>query len=286
MEKNKVLLIDDDKDVLRSLDNLLKKEGYNVVAVESGSKAIEMVKKDTFDLILTDIRMPELSGIETIKSIKMYQDKTGSPQSEFMVITGYADDDAPRESALLGITNFVIKPFDTNIFLETVKNSLEGKKRELPKTEKITPKKTLINFPDKCFSVEKTVFLRNTNLMGNTYFAEYILWQGEVREAYLLSHPRFKEEYAKNQHIKMITHSLYHRFVQETTFGDVVQIKMTSREVKHCSFVLVFRYYNKRTEAFLGEGWQRITFADLRTGSLTTTPSFIQEIILAICEDR
>lgn len=284
--KNKILLIDDDKDVLKSLENLLKRDGYNVSAIDDSSKAIEVAKKDSYDLIITDIRMPNFNGIETIKKIKKYQEQSDSLRSEFMVITGFADDDAPKESAQLGITNFVIKPFDSNIFLETVKNCLEGKKIELPKTEKAVPKRALISFPDRCFSMEKTVFLRDTNLMGNTYFANYIIWQGEVREAILMTHPNYAEEMQKNKHIKMITHSLYHRFVQETTFCDVVQIKMTTREIKRCSFVLVFRYYNKRNATFLGEGWQRLTFADLRTGSLTHIPSFIHDLALAIREDE
>lgn len=283
--KKRILLIDDDKDVLRSLENLLKKYGYDVTAIDDSSKAIEVVKKDSFDLVITDVRMPNFNGIETIKKIKKHQDQGGGLKSEFMIITGYADDDAPKESALLGIANFVIKPFDTNVFLETVKNCLEGEKIELPKAERIAPKKSLINFPDNYFSMEKTVFLRDTNLMGNTYFANYIMWQGEAREAILMTHPNFAEEMQKNKHIKMITHSVYHRFVQETTFCDVVQIKMTTREIKHCSFVLVFRYYNKRTGAFLGEGWQRLTFADLRTGSLATIPNFIRELAIAIKED-
>jgi hypothetical protein len=61
---------------------------------------------------------------------------------------------------------------------------------------------------------------------------------------------------------------------------------MSTREIKHCSFVLVFRYYNKLTGAFLGEGWQRLTFADIRTGSLTAIPNFIHELALAIKEDN
>jgi CheY-like chemotaxis protein/acyl-CoA thioesterase FadM len=283
--KNRILLIDDDKDVLRSLENLLKKDGYDVTAIDDSSKAIEAVKKVNFGLVITDIRMPNLNGIETIKKIKEYQNRSDSLKSEFMVITGYADDDAPKESALLGIANFVIKPFDADVFLETVKKCLEGKKIELPKAERVTPKKSLINFPDNCFLIEKTVLLRDTNLMGNTYFANYIMWQGEVREAILMTHPNFAEEMQKNKHIKMITHSIYHRFVQETTFCDIVQIKMTTREIKHCSLVLVFRYYNKITGAFLGEGWQRLTFADLRTGSLATIPNFIRELAIAIKED-
>ncbi len=281
----KILVIDDDKQVLKSLDNLLKNDGYDVTVIEDGSKAIEIAERDIFDLVIADIRMPNMNGIETIKRIKTNQEKPGCPKSEFMVITGFADDDAPKESALLGIANFLIKPFDANVFLKTVRDSLEGRKIELPKTEKIAPKKGLINFPNNCFTIEKTVLLRDTNLMGNTYFANYIIWQGEIREAILMTHPNFAEEMQKNQHIKMITHSLYHRFVQETTFCDVVQIKMTTREIKHCSLVLVFRYYNKRNGTFLGEGWQRLTFADLRTGGLTTIPNFIWELAFAIKED-
>ena len=285
MDRNKILLIDDDKDVLKSLESLLKKEGYDINAVDDSIKAVEMAKNDTFDLVITDVRMPNLNGIETIKRIIMHQTKIGSQKSEFMVITGFADDDVPKESAILGISNFVIKPFDSDIFLETVKNCLEGKKGELPKIGELKPKKVTVQLPNRYFSIEKTVFLKDTNLMGNTYFANYIIWQGEAREACLMTHPNFAEEMQKNQHIKMITHSLYHRFVQETTFGDIIEIKITTREIKHCSFVLMFRYYNKKTGAFLGEGWQRLTFADSRTGSLTAIPNFIRELAFTIKED-
>ena len=169
-----------------------------------------------------------------------------------MVITGYADDDAPREGASLGITNFMIKPFDSDVFLKTVENCLNGGGKNAPKIEELKSKNVPVQLANKYFSIEKKILLKETNLMGNTYFANYILWQGEARELGMMAHPNFAEEMQKNQHIKMITHSLYHRFVQETTFGDIIEIRMTAREIKHCSFVLVFRYYNKRTNAFFG----------------------------------
>ncbi|MCM8773796.1 MAG: response regulator [Candidatus Omnitrophica bacterium] len=282
----KILVVDDDKQILKSLENLLKREGYDVTPVDNSLKAIEIAKKDNFDLIIVDSRMPEFNGIETIKSIKDYQNKQGSPKSEFMVITGYADDDVPKESVSLGISNFVLKPFETNTFLETVKNCLEGREAKLLKVEEKEIEKIPIKLPKKYFSIERTVLLKDTNLMGNTYFTTYITWQGEIRESILTIHPNFEEEMQKNKHIKMITHSLYHRFVQETTLYDVVEIRMTTREIKQCSFVLVFRYYNKKTGAFLGEGWQRLTFADTRTGILTVIPNFIREIAFSICEDE
>jgi YesN/AraC family two-component response regulator len=283
--KDKILIVDDDRDVLKSLENLLRRENYDITVADDSLKAIELAKKEDFNLIITDIRMPNLNGIETIKKITMYQTKSDGPKSEFMVITGYADDDAPKESALLGITNFVIKPFDTTIFLDAVKNCLEGKKGKLPKIEEFKPEKGATQPPDNYFTIEKVILLKDTNIMGNTYFVNYIVWQGEARELYLMSHPNFAEEMQKNQHIKMITHSLYHRFVFETTFGDIVQIKMTTREIKHCSLVLVFRYYNKKNQAFLGEGWQRLTFSDSRTGNLTAIPAFMRELAYAIKED-
>jgi YesN/AraC family two-component response regulator len=282
--KVKVLLIDDDKEVLRSLENLLKRSEYDVTAIGDSAQAIELTKEQDFDLVITDIRMPNINGIEAIKRIIVHQDRLGKPKSEFMVITGYADDDAPKEGALLGITNFVIKPFDSNVFLETIKNCLDGKKGKPPKIEEKKKGESNVQLPNRYFSIEKTVFLRDTNIMGNTYFANYIMWQGEAREACLMTYPNFAEEMQKNQHIKMITHSLYHRFIQETTFGERVEIRMSTREIKHCSFVLVFRYYNKLTGAFLGEGWQRLTFADIRTGSLTSIPAFIQELATAVKE--
>ncbi|MCX5696394.1 MAG: response regulator [Candidatus Omnitrophica bacterium] len=284
--KAKILLVDDDKDVLKSLENLLRRSEYDVTSVGDSLEAIELTKEHDFDLVITDIRMPNINGIEVIKRIIVLQDRLGKEKSEFMVITGYADDDAPKEGALLGITNFVIKPFDSNVFLESIKSCLDGKKGKLPEIVESKPQKPAIPLPNKHFSIEKTVFLRDTNIMGNTYFANYIMWQGEAREACLMTHPNFAEEMQKNQHIKMITHSLYHRFVQETTFGDRVEIRVSTREIKHCSFVLVFRYYNKLTEAFLGEGWQRLTFADIRTGSLTAIPTFIHELAMAAKEDN
>ncbi len=284
--ENKILLVDDDLQVLKSLENLLKKQNYRVTAAEDGLKAVEAAKKDAFDLVITDIRMPKMNGIEVIKKIKEYQNQIKSQKSEFMVITGFADDDAPKQGASLGINNFSVKPFEVTAFLNAVKDCLEGKKSDVSKVEEELSKETPIKLPNKYFSLEKTVFLKSTNLMGNTYFANYILWQGEVREAALMNHPNFAQEMEKNQHIKMITHSLYHRFIQETTFGDIVEIRMTTREIKRCSLVLVFRYYNKRTDTFLGEGWQRITFADLKTGGLTAVPTFIRDLAIAVCEDK
>jgi CheY-like chemotaxis protein/acyl-CoA thioesterase FadM len=285
--KKKILIIDDDKLVAKSVERLLKVKGYEVTLAHSGSEAIEISSKNSFDLIISDIRMPGMDGIETLKKIKEHQEKSDGPKCEFMAITGYAADDAPAEGAKLGITNFILKPFESTRFLDAVENALNSKTQELayPVLAENELETSALKFPNKYFSIEKTVFLEQTNIMGNTYFANYVLWQGEARESLLLSHPNVVEEMKKNQHVRMITHSVYHRFIEETTFGDLVEIRVTAREIKHCSFVLVFQVYKKREGSFIGEGWQRITFLDLQKGNFCTIPPFIKELILPIQQE-
>ena len=282
----KILVIDDDDLVVKSINKLLKAKNYEVCLAHSGAEALELIAKENFDLIITDMRMPGMDGIETIKRIKEYQDKINMSKSEFMAITGYAADDAPIEGAKLGITNFILKPFESKSFLEAVESCFDIKKQEISVVKEEARAEVTLKFPNKYFSIEKTVYLEQTNVMGNTYFANYIIWQGEAREALLLSHPDFVQEMQKCQYVRMITHSVYHRFVQETTFGDLVEIRVKSREIKHCSFVLVFQFYNKYMGSFIGEGWQRITFIDLlKKGSFCTIPLFIKELIFPIREE-
>ena len=281
----KILVIDDDNLVAKSIDKLLKAKNYEVSLAQSGKEALELIINNDFDLIISDMRLPEMNGIEIIKKIKEYQNKKSKSKSEFMAITGYASDDAPTEGAKLGITNFILKPFESLRFLDAVENCFNVRKQEVPDIKEEKRLEKLVKFQNKYFSIEKTVFLEQTNLMGNTYFANYVIWQGEAREALLLCHPNFTEEMKSNELTRMITHSVYHRFMQETTFGDIVEIRVATREIKHCSFVLVFEFYNKRTGSFIGEGWQRITFINLKNGSFCTIPIFIKDLILPIQQE-
>lgn len=139
-------------------------------------------------------------------------------------------------------------------------------------------------FPDTKFIYEKRVVLKHTNLEGNTYYDNYVTWQGEARESLLLSHPSVSEFLKHNSNVKMITHSLFQRFIRDSHFGDALRIEVTSRDIKHCSFVLVFRFYNKQSGTLLGEGWQRICFGDYQTGKLLRIPQLILDLIEPIQE--
>ena len=127
MGKN-ILVIDDDRIVVKSLQKLLEKAGYSVVITQSGEDALEKIKDHNFHLIVCDIRMPQMDGIETIKAIRKYlaeQGKKGIPE---IIITGYADKERYESAVGLKVADYLYKPFDTTEFLEVIQRNLESAK--------------------------------------------------------------------------------------------------------------------------------------------------------------
>lgn len=290
----KILLIDDDPLVLKSLRIILERKGYAVTAIATPDEAISTAETDDFDLVISDIRMPRKNGIEVIEKIQEIQ-RDRERKSAFMFITGYADDDAPQHATRLGVTEFILKPFDIEKLVKAVERQLEATGHREPHKKvashdaEVVPASSSIGkwkFPEKKSVFTKLILLKSTNIMGNTYYDNYLSWQGEARERLLLAHPDVGPWMEANRHIKMITHSIYHRFLSETTFGDTVRIEATTREIKRCSFIMVFRFFNERTNAILGEGWQTICFSDFRTGKLCPIPRLILDLIDPINEEE
>ena len=120
----RILIVDDDKIVLKTISKLLAQQGYEVVTADTGEEAIKKVQDNLFDLILVDVRMPTPDGIETIKRIRSLCHKDKKPIIPEIVITGYADPAAEREAMELGITDFIYKPFLISDFLKAVEKKL------------------------------------------------------------------------------------------------------------------------------------------------------------------
>lgn len=114
-----ILAIDDDLAVLKSLEKIFKKEGYEVVCASSGKEALDWVTKKDFDLVIVDIRMPDLDGIETVGRIKEIRHKENKPHIPVVFITGYSDVVAIDKAKKYG--EVVLKPFDLEEFLSRVK---------------------------------------------------------------------------------------------------------------------------------------------------------------------
>lgn len=121
----RILVIDDEELVTRSLLKLLTAAGYSVSVVASGLEALRKLKKSEFDLIISDVRMPDLDGIETIKRIRAALKEAGKKPVPEILITGYADKDKYDTAMELGIVDYLYKPFDREELLEVIRQALE-----------------------------------------------------------------------------------------------------------------------------------------------------------------
>ena len=100
-------MVDDDPTVRKFLVEALSEAGHSVAAAEEGTRAIEMVRADRFDLVVTDLMMPGSSGIEVLQAVKQV-----SPSTEVIVLTAYASLDAAIEALRHGAYDFITKPLD------------------------------------------------------------------------------------------------------------------------------------------------------------------------------
>lgn len=124
MPKN-ILVIDDEELVVESIKRLLKREGYGVTIAASGKEALEIIKDTAFDLIVSDIRMPEINGIEIVKNIREYLKREGKKPVPEILITGYASDESFKRAQELKVADYIYKPFDITDFVKVVKKNLK-----------------------------------------------------------------------------------------------------------------------------------------------------------------
>jgi len=124
----KILIVEDETLITKSLQRLLKSHGYDVEIANSGHQALEKVRMSDFDLIVSDIRMPQMDGIETIKEIRKYLSENNKPVVPEILITGYADEQRYKEALELKVSGYIYKPFDTQDFLDAIKENLDAKK--------------------------------------------------------------------------------------------------------------------------------------------------------------
>ena len=114
-----ILVVDDDAHVLNSLSRLFKKEGYEVDTASNGKEALEKVERADFDLVVIDIRMPDLDGVETVRSIKQIRKDKNRPEIPVIFITGFADVNVNEQAKEFG--DILFKPFDLEELLNRIK---------------------------------------------------------------------------------------------------------------------------------------------------------------------
>jgi two-component system, NtrC family, response regulator PilR len=116
----RILLVDDEPRMLSLLNTLLKAEGYDVVSVQDGSKAPDLIRDEVLDLLITDIRMSPLGGMELLKIARAER-----PTMPVIVLTAHATVETAIEAMKLGTFDYVTKPFKLDEMLLTIKRALE-----------------------------------------------------------------------------------------------------------------------------------------------------------------
>lgn len=122
--QKKILVIDDEELIVRSLKKLLEKNQFGVFVAKKGQDAVIMAEEEEFDLIVADIRMPGLNGVETVRAIKECCEKNGKPCIPAIFITGYADDELKEQAKALGPVAYIFKPFDVPVLVDKIQEAL------------------------------------------------------------------------------------------------------------------------------------------------------------------
>lgn len=117
-DKTKILVLDDEPIVLKRLGPALEKSGYEVEVFSRSMDAFNRIQEVTFDIVITDLKMEGLDGMQFLTAVK-----ERSPQTEVIVITGFATMDTAKESFQKGVFDFLAKPFKLGEILETVKKA-------------------------------------------------------------------------------------------------------------------------------------------------------------------
>ena len=127
----KLLIIDDERGIRNTLKEILADEGHDVDVAQDGKQGLEMAQAKAYDLIFSDIKMPEMDGMEVLNKMSEFRiqnsDDFESAECPVVMITGHGDVETAVQALKMGAYDFLLKPLDLNRILITTKNALEHK---------------------------------------------------------------------------------------------------------------------------------------------------------------
>ncbi len=125
--KQTVLVVDDTPMILHVFKRILREERYAVLTANNGKEALELVRQKSVELVILDLKLPDMSGLEILRRIKRLRDNV-----EVIVITGYGTMKTVRAAMRLGAYDYITKPFDDNYIKAVVENALSAASGGLP----------------------------------------------------------------------------------------------------------------------------------------------------------
>ena len=123
----KILVIDDERAIRNTLKDILEFEGYTIELAENGKIGLEKALATTYDLIYTDIKMPEMDGIEMLQAYRQAVKENGVEESPIVMISGHGTVETAVEALKKGAFDFIVKPLDLNRLLLTTKHAIDHK---------------------------------------------------------------------------------------------------------------------------------------------------------------
>ncbi|WP_159519121.1 sigma-54-dependent transcriptional regulator [Sunxiuqinia indica] len=117
---SKILVIDDERSIRNTLKDILGYEKYQVDLAEDGQKGIDLIRKNEYDIVLCDIKMPGMDGIEVLEKIQIL-----APDAPVVMISGHGNIDTAVESIKKGAFDYIEKPLDLNRLLITIRNAMD-----------------------------------------------------------------------------------------------------------------------------------------------------------------
>lgn len=183
--KARLLVVDDEKMALENLEHVLRKEGYDVVGTQSGPTTLKLLEKEEFSVVLADLRMPKVDGMEILKRCRELY-----PNSEVIIITGYATIDSAIEAMKKGAYHYITKPYRLDevrrIVAEAVEKTrlrkevlqlrnhlehLQGRVKIVSQSFKI---KTLLGVAKQVASTDCNILITGESGVGKELLAKYI----------------------------------------------------------------------------------------------------------------
>jgi DNA-binding response OmpR family regulator len=171
-----VLLVEDEPGVANGLKMILSKVGYAVDLTMTGLKALEEFRGNGFELVVADLRLPDIDGMDVIRVIKEER-----PETKVVVITGYPSVSSAVESAKLGVSDYLRKPFTDDDFMAAVREALE--EREVDARERFLSE----TYEGRLIQKRDVIRVLDRTYEDQTFWRELMEKGSEVLEDYQLS---------------------------------------------------------------------------------------------------
>ena len=179
----RILIMEDDETIAKGVAMVLSDENYSVKVANDGQAAIDAFKEEDFNLLIADIRLPDMNGMDVIKHVQRH-----TPDTKFIVITGFVSTSVAVDAMNTGVTDFLPKPFSEGQIIKSVHTTLRSNSKKeddthvhtISETDRLIQKKEVLHVLDR--TNEDQAFCHDLMKKGTEVLAEYVL-SDEAKEA-------------------------------------------------------------------------------------------------------